>query len=86
MRKLVASALGAAALAVVPLSVTGTPAVAEPAADQVNGPIAVAVCRLFQQLDPTAFDARFKNLGKCVSFLNHPPTPTPTTTPTPTPS
>lgn len=83
MRKLIVSALGAAALAVVPLSVTATPAVAEP---DLYGPIAVAVCKLFQQLDPTTFDARFKNLGECVSFLNHPPTPTPTASPTPTPT
>lgn len=86
MRKLIASALGAVALAVVPLSVTGTPAVAEPDRDQVNGPIAVAACRLFQQLDPAEFDARFKNIGQCVSFLKHPPTPTPTPTATPTPT
>ena len=83
MRKLIVSALGAAALAVVPLSVTASPAVAEP---DLHGPIAVAVCKLFQQLDPTTFDARFKNLGECVSFLNHPPTPTPSPTPTPTPT
>ena len=85
MRKLIVSALGAGALAIVPLSLTASPASADPGNNH-NGPLSVAVCKLFQQMLPEQFDATFKNLGQCVSFLNHPPTPTPSPSPTTSPS
>ena len=85
MRKLIVSALGAATLAIVSLSLTASPASAESGHGH-NGPLSVAVCKLFQQMLPEQFDATFKNLGECVSFLNHPPTSTPSPSPTASPS
>lgn len=47
---------------------------------------AIAICQLFQQDFPAAFDTGFKNLGQCVSFLIHQPSPTPTPTPSSSPT
>ena len=100
MFKVIASALGVAALVVVPLTLTATPAFADPDSSQLcsqnadfgfshgacvslvesNGhssAIFVSVCKEIQQQYPTAFNALFKNLGDCVSTLNHQPSPSP---------
>ena len=113
MRKVIASAVGAAALAVVPLSLTTTTAFAEPEVNQLctenndlglshgscvsllknieaghtnNGVVLVNACKLLRQRFPTVFDSNFKNLGECVSTLNHSPTPTPSPTMSPSPT
>lgn len=109
MRRMIVAAMGAAALAVVPLSVTATPAFADPNISELcrqsnelelsqgacinllkgnenSGAFYVSACKLIQQRLLEVFDARFRNLGECVSFLIRQPTPTPSPSPTGSPS
>ena len=53
----------------------------------LNSAFWVSVCKAIQQQDsiPAPF-TDLKNLGQCVSFLNHLPTTTPIVIPTPTPT
>lgn len=48
--------------------------------------IFVFLCKELQQQAPAAFNARFKNLGDCVSSVHREPTPSPSPSPAPSPS